>query len=174
MKKENKNNELIKKLYRDEYSFFYKVAYCILNNEMDAEDAVGESVFKIYKYINRISNAEYPKIKAYFANVVKSVSINMKKRQSKIICSEFYESLIDSADFSEGSDAILERMFENKNLYALLEKLSVKERAIIKFKIIDELAFKEISEIVSISEEAARKRYQRALKKLQKLMEARK
>lgn len=97
----------------------------------------------------------------------------MKKRQSKIICSEFYESLIDSADFSEGSDAILERMFENKNLYALLEKLSVKEQAIIEFKIIDELAFKEISEIVSISEEAARKRYQRALKKLQKLMEAR-
>lgn len=43
MKKENKNNELIGKLYRDEYSSFYEIAYCILNNEMDAEDAVGES-----------------------------------------------------------------------------------------------------------------------------------
>ena len=182
MKKEIKNrvslsetkgnhNKLIEKLYRDDYCYFYKIAYSILENETDTEDAVNKSFLKFYTYIDRMSKAEYPKIKAYLANVVRSVSIDLKKKQNKIVFSEFPETLIDIVTFSEGVDVILERMFENRSLYALLKQLSVKERTMIKFKIIDELTFKEISKIMSISEEATRKKYRRTLKKLQKLME---
>ena len=160
-------DELIEKLYNDDYLYFYKIAYSILKNDMDAKDAVHDSFLKAYKYADKISKMDCPQIKAYFVNIVKSVSINMKKRRDKTILSEFSEELIDGVESSEGADIVLERIFEKENLYTLLSELAVIEQNILEFKIIDEWTFKEISKIIGISEEAAKKRYQRILKKLQ-------
>lgn len=91
----------------------------------------------------------------------------MKKRRDKYIFSEFSGELIDKVSFSEGADVVLEKVLRNESLYSLLSELSVTEQNILEYKIIDKMAFKEISKIIGISEEATRKRYQRILKKLQ-------
>ncbi len=44
----NEYTELIEKLYKENYKKFYKLAYSILKNEADAEDAITESIFIIY------------------------------------------------------------------------------------------------------------------------------
>ncbi len=167
-KTNNKNyNNLIEKLYKEEYMRFYKVAYRILKNEADAKDAVNDSFVKSHKYIDKFFKMKCPEITAYFVYIVKSVSINIKKSQAKIFLSETSDNLIDRVSFTEGSDVILERMIENQRLNTLLDTLSTLEKNILEFKIIDRLTFKEISKNVGISEEAAKKRYQRILKKLQ-------
>ncbi len=166
-KTDSKNyNDLIEKLYKEKYMYFYKIAYSILKNDTDAKDAVNESFLKSYKYMNTISKKKCPEIIPYFVYIVKSVSINMKKSQKKIILSDVSDDLIDSLHFEESPDVILERMIENQHLNTLLDTLSILERNILEFKVIDKLTFKEIAKRVDISEEAAKKRYQRLLKKL--------
>ncbi len=159
-------NDMIEELYKEQYMYFYKIAYSILKNDTDAKDAVNESFVKSYKYVDTISKRQCPEIIPYFVNIVKSVSINMKKSQGKIILSDTSDDLIDSIYFTEGSDVILEKMIENQHLGTLLDTLSKLERNILEFKVIDKLTFKEIAKRIDISEEAAKKRYQRLLKKL--------
>lgn len=164
--KNKKFNNCIEQLYKENYMYFYKKAYSILKNDADSKDAVNDAFVKSYRYIDKFSKKKCPEIRNYFVNIVKSVSINMKKRQNKIIFSEYSDELIDSVAFSEGVDTILERQIEYESLNSLLSDLSEIEKNIIEFKIIDGLTFREISEKYGISEEAVKKRYQRILKKL--------
>lgn len=165
---ENKNHsKFIEKLYKDNYELFYRTAYAILKNNADAEDAISDSVPIIYKYIERISNLKCPEIVAYCINIVKTVSYKMKKKQSKLIFIDGSEGLIDKVKFSEGADITLEKMIRNEELNALLSKLSKLEYKILELRVIDKLKFKEIGNVIGASEEAAKKRYQRIIKKLQ-------
>lgn len=166
-------NVLIEKLYKEQYMYFYRVAYSILQNTTDAEDAVNEAFSKSYKYINTISRKKCLEIIPYFVNIVKSVSINMKKRQNKLFFSDTFNELLDNINFTEGSDAILERIQEHEDLNTLLNDLSTFERNILEFRVIDRLTFKEIAKRIDLSEEAAKKRYQRLLKKLKETKERR-
>lgn len=159
-------NKLLESIYKDNYPYFYKIAYSILRNDADAKDAINESFLKSYKYMDTISKIECPKIRAYFVCIIKSISINIKKRRNKYILSEFSDKLIDKLSFSEGADIAFEKAIRNESLYSLLGELSVIEQNILEYKIIDRMKFKEIAKIIGISEEAARKRYQRILKKL--------
>ncbi len=164
-----KNKEysiFIEKLYKDNYKTFYRIAYSILKNSADAEDAVTETFLVIYKYIERIYNLKCPEIVPYCINIVKTVSYKMKKKQSKIIFLDYSEALIDKTKCSEGADVVLEKMLENEELYSLLSVLSKLEYKILEFRVIDKLKFKEIGKAIGVSEEAAKKRYQRIIKKL--------
>lgn len=167
MKEENFSyNEIVERLYKENYLYFYKIANSILKNDVDAKDAVNESFVKIYKYMEKISEMKCPEIIAYVVSIVKSISINIKKRQSKVALSEFSEEIIDHEVSSKGADVILQQMAESENLNTLLSELPIIEQNILELKIIDKLTFKEISCAVGLSEEAAKKRYQRTLKKL--------
>lgn len=159
--------EFIKKLYKENYKKFYRLAYSILKNEADAKDVVTETFLIIYKYIKRIFNLKCPEIIPYCINIVKSVSYKMKKKQSKIIFLDYSEALIDKTKYSEGADIALEKMLENEELNNLLSKLSKLEYKILELRVVDKLKFKEIGKAIGVSEEAAKKRYQRIIKKLQ-------
>ncbi len=164
---ENKDyTEFIEKLYKENYKKFYRLAYSILKNEADAEDAVTETFLIIYKYIERIYNLKCPEIVPYCINIVKTVSYKMIKKQSKIIFLDYSEDLIDKTKCSEGADVTLEKMLENEELNNLLSKLSKLEYKILELRAVYKLKFKEIGKAIGVSEEAAKKRYQRIIKKL--------
>ncbi len=163
----NKEHSIfIENLYRDNYTIFYRTAYAILKNDADAKDAVNDSFLIIYKYIERIFNLECPVIVPYCINIVKTVSYKMKKKQSKVLFLDYSEALIDKTEFSEGADIMLEKIQENENLYELLTVLSRLEYEILQLRVIEQLKYKEIAQIIGVSEEAAKKRYQRIIKKL--------
>ncbi len=161
-----KHNDIIEKLYKDNLVYFYRIAYAILRNKADAEDAVNDSFLKFYKYIHKFSDKKCPEIVPYFVSIVKTVSINMKKRQKKVLFSDFSEELINRVSYSEGADMILEKVMLEENVNSLLSALSDLERDILEFRVIDGLTFKEIAKRVGLSEEASKKRYQRMLKKI--------
>ncbi len=156
----------LERLYKEDYMRFYKKAYSILQNDADAKDVVNDAFVKSYRYIDKISQKRCPEIKAYFVSIVKSVSINLKNRQRKVILSEHSDNLIDSVACSQGADVLLEQMMKHEDLNSLLSDLSQLEKEILEIKLIDGLTFKEISKKVGMSEEAVKKRYQRIIKKL--------
>lgn len=170
MAKEEQNNkkynELIDKIYKEDYTFFYKIAYKILANNADAEDAVSVAFLKLYKYKDKISKMKCPEIRRYCVSIVRSASIDVSRKQKKIIFSEFSEQIIDSTTYIDSMVDMLQKTEEREELHALLDILNETEYKILQFKTIDGLTFKQISKKIGISEEAVKKRYQRTLKKL--------
>ncbi len=167
IKSKNKhNNYLVEKLYKDNYSYFYKISFSILKNKIDTEDAVAESFIRIYKYIDKISKMECPQIVAYCVNIVKSTSFDIIRKKNRIVFLEFSENVVDDEKFSEGVDVILEKMITNQDLYTILDILSKIERDILELRAVDGLPLNEVSKQIGISYEATKKRYQRLIKKL--------
>lgn len=166
MKKSKEYNDFIEKLYNYHYKYFFRTAYAILENKEDAEDAVTESFLIFYKYSERIYKLECPEIVPYCLSIIKRVSYKLKKKKSKLIFLEYSESLIDKNQLIEGYDKTVDKILENEDLYNLLSKLSKSEYKLLEYRIEHNLKFKEIAEILNISEETAKKRYQRLIKKL--------
>lgn len=165
--KQKYNHTLIERLYRENYSYFFRIANSLLHNDSDAKDAVQTSFLKLYNYMNKISNFSCPEIVAYFVSVVKSVSINMIKEKNKVLSSPFSEDIIGEETISETIETILEQAIKKEELENILADLSIIERNILELKLIEGYPFKEISKHLGLTEEASKKRYQRTLKKLQ-------
>ncbi len=173
MKNIKKFNECIEQLYKKSYKRFYRKAYLILQNEADSKEVVNDAFVKSYRYIDKFSKKTCPEIGSYIVNIVKSISINIKNRQKKIIFSEYSEKLMNNVTFLDEFDDILEKMIKHESFSSLLDGLSVDEQEIIELKVIDGLTLKEVGEIMGISEEASKKRYQRIKKKIREKKERR-
>jgi len=58
-------------------AMMYGVAYRILRNEEDAEDAVAEALENIFKNLDKISEISCPKTRGYIVTIVRNTSINI-------------------------------------------------------------------------------------------------
>ncbi len=161
-----KHNELVEKLYKENYMYFYKVAYSILKNNSDAEDAVNDAFIKTYRYIEKFSEKNCPKPIPLIVSIVKSVSFNIKKRQGKLLFSEYSDEIIDSVAFSGSEDYIIDEIISKENLEILLSVLTEEEKEMLELKVINGLTFKELASKIGLSHDVTRKKYQRMIKKL--------
>ena len=90
------------------------------------------------------------------------------------------ETVYDEADdlYITDSSDILDTLFsfnidmlENLSLWKALRKLSGKDVTIIKLRVLYDNSFKEIGKVLGMTEMAARKRYNRAIKVLRDIVE---
>ena len=59
----------------------YAVAYSILCNPQDAEDAVHHAFVKIIENISKISDLECPKTASYIVTIVEHTAINLYRKK---------------------------------------------------------------------------------------------
>ena len=99
--------------------------------------------------------------------------------RKKIVLQE-RETVYDEADdlYITDSGDILDTLFsfnidmlENLSLWKALRKLSGKDVTIIKLRVLYDNSFKEIGKVLGMTEMAARKRYNRAIKVLRDIVE---
>lgn len=75
------------KVYLTYKGLMYHVAYKILNNEQDAEDAVHSAFVKIAENIGKIGDAVCPKTQSYVVTIVENKAIDLyrgNQRRSNI------------------------------------------------------------------------------------------
>jgi len=146
----------------------YNISFKILNNKFDAEDAVIQTFLNISDNIEKISNLPCPQIEPYCVVILKNESINIIRKAKKYTCEEDIDNLYQNSHKDKFYN--LEEEFlkaANKEiLISCINKLSDDEKNLIYFRFLNELSFKQISELLDITEEAAKKRSQRILKKL--------
>lgn len=65
------------RVYLEYKGLMYHVAYKILNNEQDAEDAVHNAFLKIAEYIERIGDPVCPKTQNYVVTIVENKAIDI-------------------------------------------------------------------------------------------------
>ena len=133
-------------------------AYNILGSYEDAKDIVQDAYLKFFNIDdNRIENK-----KAYLIRTVINLSINLKKRQKKIVKQYHGEWLPEPVATEKSDTTIVRKDILSYSLMVLLEKLNAKQRAVFILKEAFEYDHKEIAELLQISEENCRKIYSRA------------
>lgn len=168
---ENFQNNMLEQLY-DAYEYkMYGIAYSILNNEGQAEDAVQDAFLKLIPHLGGINSVESVDTKRLITYTIKNVAIDIYRRNRKE--SELFAKGVDDPAISESQqgNAYVKTVEDREIVIQLLSSLPSKYREIIRYRCYYELSYKEISLLLDISEKAAAKRYERGRKLLKELME---
>ena len=109
---------LAERLYLTYKSRMYNVAYAILHNKEDAEDAVMDSVYKIVKNISRFTTADRNKIESLIVIIVRNTAINRYHANRR----RYYSPLDESCDIPDGDDPPSLRLVAEEDLAELIGK----------------------------------------------------
>lgn len=71
------------KLYKRYRDMMYRVAFDILGNPQDAEDAVHQAFIKILENIHKISDLKCPKTRSYIVTIVERKAIDQYRKKKR-------------------------------------------------------------------------------------------
>jgi len=137
-------------------ALMYHIAYKILNNEQDAEDAVHSAFVKIAENIKKIETPVCPKTQNYVVTIVENKAIDQYRANQRRNTVEYLDEAI----------GITFREQEIHGLDDCILKLPPRYREIIMLKYVQGFSCREIAKQLQISEANAIKLDQRAKNKL--------
>ncbi len=168
--KANEHSKMIEELYKAYEQPMYRIAYAILKNVQQAEDAVHDAFLAVLKSEARINDVHSNETKHYMVQVIRNTAINRYRKNASD--AERYTVLDDTAtQIPDGNNSVETRMkqMEQREIAdTILNGLSESDRDILCMRCEEELSFREIAERLSLSEAAVRKRYERAKKAARK------
>jgi len=154
-------------LYHRHRNLMFTRANDILRNEYDAEDAVQEALARVADNFRKISRAPCHSQKGYMVqtveNVAKSMYVKHKKDRTRQIPFEDVE--YNQADEILLEDDVLAAM-EAETALRLIGTLPEADRDVLILRFIHDFNDREISRHLHISNDAARKRLERAKRRL--------
>ncbi|MBQ6104790.1 MAG: sigma-70 family RNA polymerase sigma factor [Lachnospiraceae bacterium] len=155
------NRDAFAALYEEMSRPMYTVACRILHNRTDAEDIVQDVFLKMLKTDDYTAVG---KVRAYILQMVRNEALMLLRRRSR-------EDLVE--DVTVDCDSAWHDSETHEDVAAIvsaIEHLNADERDIFTLHVNGELGFEEIAGIMNMSISAVYRRYQKALKKLRKMM----
>ena len=121
------------KIYRYQ---LYVIAFAILRNEEDAQDAVCNAIVKAYEHVEQLKNPH--KFKAWMITITKNEALHIKRKRMELPGDERIEEL-------------LEPVCDHYNeLWDAIQNLPEEYRLVIVLFYYNELSIKEISKVLDI------------------------
>ena len=124
---------------------------------------------KIMDNIEKISELPCPQMTAFCVMVVKNASYDLLRQSNKIVPIGLAEDIPQEKSPSAEEQHI--RNAEAQRLSELIDMLPSEDRRLIHLRFALEMSYKEIGMLLGISEEAAKKRGQRIVKRLKSMHE---
>lgn len=116
----------------------YRIAYSYVKNREDALDIVGEAVCKAYVNLRTLKKPSY--FHTWMIRIVINQSINFINKNSRVTLKEDMTLNATSRDPVE--------INESMDLYAALDKLDEKQKAVIILKYFEDLPLTQVAEIM--------------------------
>ena len=145
----------------------YKVAYDILHNHQDAEDALQISLEIIYRYFYKIKDEIEKKCVGYMIVIIRNESIDLFNTRKKILVAN--EDVMDRKHFMQRENE--NGFLKNQELKEAIKKLDDKYRDILLLKYVYGYSMKEIAKMLKITETNVSTRLERGRKQLKNKME---
>ena len=158
---------LVRALYEQHQQQMFKVAYSVLNNTHDAEDAVHESFIRVIDNISKISDMPVDKLGGYLVVIVKNISINIYSNNKSTVYTDdesFLDGLTDEDAYFDLESAIKVTNY----IEALPERYSSLITLYLRFG----YSLKDCAQLMGITNELAKKRFERAKKLLKEIIAA--
>ncbi|MBD5128515.1 MAG: sigma-70 family RNA polymerase sigma factor [Ruminococcaceae bacterium] len=163
--------ELIKELFGTHKKMMFNIAFGILHNRSDAEDAVQDAFLSIINNIEKISRIPCREKVFYIVTIIENVSINKankKKRHPTEDIEEHFEIASDYSVEKKADEALL-----IKEIKSALTELSDRDYSIIYLYAFKQMTPKEIANEFGIREKNIHTYIDRARKRLIKILNGR-
>lgn len=154
-----------------EYSAaLYRVAYSVMRNSAEAEDAVQEAFLRVLKHRDKLG--EIRDVRVWLVRITWNVVLDRKRRgktrpESDDIAD--FARVLPSADRRADDEVISSQ--EHARIIALIDRLPAKEREALLLSAVEELSTAEIAAVLKTTESSVRSRIFRARRELSALLE---
>src|SRR5579871_3212139 len=146
----------------DQYAAtLYRVAFSVLRNPSDAEDAVQEAFLRVLRHRDRLDEVRDHRV--WLIRIVWNIVLDRKRRAKTRPETDDVEELarvLPANGLSAEERAAAAQ--HHAHVLACIEKLPPKERQVLTLSAFDELNSVEIAEVLDISESSVRSRLFRA------------
>lgn len=153
------DRQFVADLYQNYKLNMYYTARKIVKDPHTAEDIVQESCIAIINNLEKIKAVEICRRRAYIVSIVKNISINYivkRDRQSKYSFIADDEILSQQPDLDSNIEDYLIRNCEIAIIKSALQKLSDKDRTILRMKYFDDLRDVDIANYLNIKANSVR------------------
>ena len=172
MLKEKKDNiALIEMLYDRYEQRIYKIAYSVLKDSYQAEDAVSETFIKVIKNVRNIWTMDQKRMDSYITKLARNTAVDQyrkNKRETSRVVSADAETDRDSGISHNPIEDMIVALGSSQRVRELVDLLPDKYREVIICIVFHELSGRETALMLGIGEGTVRKRYERAKKILKK------
>lgn len=147
-------------IVRDHARFVYKVAYSVLRNHHDAEDAAQETFLRFLRHQKKW--AEIRDRRAWLARTAWRVALDRRRNTPEVALDEVAEVVMELRDRGAGADEIAATEQMTALLERLIAALPQDLRDAMTLSTVEEMTSVEISEVLGIPEGSVRTRLFRA------------
>ena len=159
------DREKFRRIYVKYHRLIYHVAYQILHNNEDAEDAVQETFMRVVENFSKISEPICPKTKNFLVIICKNVSLSMLRERNRASTAELPDNLPDERTGADPQETSSEKDLVRRVVGAILA-LPDRYRDCMYMELIQEMSYREIASALGQKPETVRKRLQRGKKLL--------
>ncbi len=156
-------DEAVESLVKDHARLAYRIAYAVLRNHADAEDAVQETFVRVLRYGGRLANVENPK--TWLARIALRVAVGKSKRQrqrNEVTLERDDMSLPEITSGETSAEAAMLSAGIGAAMEKLIAALPAKLREPLILSTIEEMTPREVAAVLGINEAAVRSRVFRA------------
>jgi RNA polymerase sigma-70 factor (ECF subfamily) len=155
---------------REHARLVYRVAYSVLRNHHDAEDAAQETFVRVLRYRRKLADVRDPR--TWLARIAWRVAVERRKKMPEIALDDD-ESVLQIRSRSVGADEALIGAEMNEVLHKLIAALPAKLRDPLTLSTLDEMSTADIAEVLGVRQSAVRSRIFRARQILREKLDAR-
>ncbi|MEK4271993.1 MULTISPECIES: sigma-70 family RNA polymerase sigma factor [unclassified Paenibacillus] len=135
----------------------YRLAYCYVKNEQEALDIVSEAVYKGYIAYGKMESMTY--FDSWMSRIVINTAIDHIRRNQRVTYMEDHAQEFVAPERGASAE-------EKMDLYDALDRLVPEDRAYIILKFFGNMRFREIAEVLSLSENTVKSKFYRIINKL--------
>lgn len=135
---------------------FYAIAYAILNNEVDTEDAVCSAIQKGYEHLDQLKNPG--KFKSWMITITRNEALQIKRKRLNLPGDEKIEVMLEPIED------------EHNELLDVVQRLQEEYRIVIVLFYYDGLSIKDIAKILDIPVGTVKSRLNRGREMLKQIL----
>jgi len=155
--------DLAEQFYMTYNKRMYTIAYHILQNEQDAEDAVEDASIRIINNIAEFADVPYSKAEALIVLYIKSSAIDINRKRAKLpMLTVDSEEAPEVADDSESVEDNVITMEFIERLKQHIDALKLQYKEVLIYKYYYDKSDREIAELMHMNNNAVRTRLTRA------------
>ncbi|MEM8909483.1 MAG: RNA polymerase sigma-70 factor [Bacteroidota bacterium] len=151
------------RVYREQVKSVYRFSYYQTGNKAAAEDLLQEAFLKLWENCQKVNIGS---VKAFLFKVVKNRYLN--KIDRKKVAQKFVDQVRFKSD-PEHPAYLLEQKEFHQQLLNAIDQLPTTQKEVFLLNRIDQLKYREIAELLGISQKAVEKRMHKALVELRKI-----
>jgi len=145
-------------LFHRYHNKLIQVCYRYLNSKEEAEEAVNDTMLKVFNNLHRFEQ------RASFKTWIYRIAYN--QALTRLRKNKLNQVDLEEAENEEVLNTANDLADKNQQLNKLLDRLSIEERSIVVFRIAGDLEFSDIALIVDQKLSTVKMRYKRALGKM--------